>query len=55
MQPSIARELLGRDASAQTLEAIATGLEGKEPTRRAVVASSGARFAGFPEEVKRLC
>jgi len=33
---AIAREVLGRDASAQTLEALAKGLEGKEPTARMV-------------------
>jgi len=35
---SIARALLGHDASKQTLDAIATGLEGRNPSP-AVVAS----------------
>ena len=33
---TIAREVLGRDASGQTLEALTKGLEGKEPTARMV-------------------
>ena len=33
---AIAREVLGRDASGQTLEVLAKGLEGKEPTARVV-------------------
>jgi uncharacterized protein (DUF1800 family) len=34
--PALARELLGRDASPQALEAISNGLKGKEPTPRAL-------------------
>jgi hypothetical protein len=33
---AIAREVLGRDASEQTLEALTKGLEGREPTSRMV-------------------
>ena len=33
---AIARELLGREPSAQTMEAIQKGLEGKEPSPRLV-------------------